>query len=363
MKRVTSPLLLSLFAAVVVAAPGTAQSPSPAMEFAPLAEAVGFAPLGVTSIMFTDWAAAKAAHGYADITSATPLDQRIRAMIDLGKVEAPFAGYAIDRFATHAESWGWDTTDLDWEASFAVEGPPVAVLRFRDGFDLAPVIAHFDDRGFSSEVYGDATIRSHPMALSAAWIRDSDFGILNTAILDDGRTFVLSSGIDGVKAALDARHVDSFRAAPAQVVAGALGAPLSAGIDVGPDACAAYGPHLGPRGSDANDALLTEVGPLRAWEAMGVGTFRDAAGTAAGRFAFEYGDPSDALSDLAGRAQVADRGISLRTAQPYASSLFRLLTSDADANVLTLDMVPVDDRPQHFAQAFVTRDLVFATCG
>jgi hypothetical protein len=147
------------------------------------------------------------------------------------------------------------------------------------------------------------------------------------------------------------------------VVAGTLGAPLSAIIDVGPDACGAYDPHGAPNGTDANDALLAEVGALRSWEAMGLGTFRDEAGASLGRVAFEYPQASDALADMAGRARLADQGISLRTGQPYATSVFRLVTFDADDAVLTLDLAPADDRPARFQQAVFARDLLFATCG
>src|SRR6478672_3207159 len=121
MKRIATPLLVGSIATILGLAPAAAQSPSPAAGFAPLTEAVTFAPLGAAGILFTDWAAAKAAHGYADVTSATPIDERMRAMVDLGKLEAPFAGYAIEHLATHADDWGWDTTDLDWEAGFMTD--------------------------------------------------------------------------------------------------------------------------------------------------------------------------------------------------------------------------------------------------
>jgi len=363
MKRIAFPLLLSLSVATLVGGPAGAQSPTPDTAGAPLAEAVTFAPPGASAILFTDWAATKAAHGYQDVTSRSPLEQRMDAMSDLGRTEALFARFAIDRFATHADAWGWDTTDLAWEAFYLLDGPPVAVLRLRDGFDVTPVIDHFDERSFSTEVYGDATIRSHAMDISADWITDSAFGILNTAILDDGRTFVLSSGLDGVKAALDARHVNSFRAPPARVVADHLGSPLSAAIDVGPGACAAYDPRTDPSGSTINDVLLAEVGPLQAWEALGVGTYRDQAGTAVGRYTFEYPTVAAALTDQAGRARLADAGFSTRAQRPLLETVFRLVTFGVEDSAVTLDVAPLDDTSRRLQQAFFSRDMVFATCG
>jgi len=364
MKRDASSLLLSLVAAIVVVTPAVAQSPALDPGQPPLAEAVTFAPLGAGTILFTDWATAKAEHGYDNVTSATPLDERMDAMVDLGWTEAPFAGFAIDRFALHAEAWGWDTTDVDWEASFGVDGPPVAVLRLRDGFDLAPVIAHLDDRGFSTEVYGDATIRSHAMDVGADWIRTSGFGILNTAILDDGRTLVLSGSLEAVKATLDARHLDFAQAPPSWVVAGALGSPLSAAIEVGTDACAAYDPLVQDAGdAGANADLLAEVGTLSPWQAMGIGTYRDDTGAAVGRYVFDHLTEADALAALAGRARLADQGISLRTDEPYATSVFRLVTFTTDGRDIVLDVAPVEDQSRRLQQAFFSRDMVFATCG
>ncbi len=361
-------LLAGLLATLACSLPAVAASPAPSGSSGtgsdPLGEAVTMAPLGTSSILFTDWAAMKAAHGLEDITGATPLDGRMDAMLSLGKIEAPFAGYAIGRFRGHADAWGWDTTDLDWEASYLLDGPPVAVLRFREGFDLAPVIAHFDDRGFTVEMTEDATIRSHAMDVSADWIGDSDFGVLNTAFLDDGRTLVLSSGLDAVKAALDARHVMTFRASPAAVAAARLEGPLSAGIELGPDACAAYDPvTLGDPDAGGNAQLLAQAGPLGTWEAMAVGTDRDAAGEATGRFVLAYADPGQAIADTAGRTLLADQGISLRAQQPYATSVFQLTDVTTDDAELVLDVVPVDGASRRLPQALFSRDLLFATCG
>jgi hypothetical protein len=359
-------LLTGLLATLAVAGPATAQSPAPNASAggdpAALAEAVSFAPLGASAILFTDWAAMRAFHGIDGVTSGSPLDERMDAFMTLSTEEGPFAGFGIARLARHAEAWGWDTTDVDWEAAYWTDGPPVAVVRLRDDIDLDPIVAHYDDRGFSVDSYDDATIRSHEMDVRADWITSSDFGVLNTAFLDDGRTLVLSSSVDGVKAALDARHVQSFRAAPASLVAGALGAPLSAAIDVGIGSCAAYDPRLAEDPDGPNAAVLDQAGLLRDWEAMGVGTSRTADGEPAGRFAFAYGDARDAMADLAGRALLAQQGYSLMTQRPLAERILTLDAFDVDGNVLTLEVTPAEGGGRRLQQAFLVRDLAFATC-
>jgi len=368
MKQLTRPLLAGLLVSLAAALPAAAASPAPSAPADagsdPLAEAVTFAPLGTSSILFTDWAAMKAAHGMEAVTSQTPLDERLDAMLALTKDEAPFAGYGIDRFQEHADAWGWDTTDLLWEASYSLDGPPVSVLRFREDFDWAPVVQHFDDRGFTVEMTADATIRSHEMDVTSDWIRSSDFGILNTAFLDDGRTLILSSSVDGVKAALEAPHVMTFRASPAAVAAARLEAPFSAGIELGPDSCRAYDPRIqGAGDAGDNTDLLAQAGPLGAWEAMAIGTDRDAAGEPVGRMVFAYADPGQALADLAGRMLLADQGISLRTEQPYATSVFQLTNATADDAEVILDVVPAEGASRRLQQALFARDLLFATCG
>ena len=259
--RLVRAALGAMVALALLGRPVGAQSASPSPAASPvppasgLQMAVSFAALGTTSILYSDWAAMKATHGAADITSATPIDERLAAIVQLTRSEAPFAAFALSHFRGHAEAWGWDTSDLDWEASLQGDGPPVAVLRFRHGFDLDPVAGHMDARGFSTTDYGDAVIRSHDLATAGGWVGTTNFGILNTAFLGDGHTLVLSSSVDALKAALDARNVMTYRAEPAFVVAGALGDPLSAGIEIGPDACHAFDPRGLPGDDGKNDAL------------------------------------------------------------------------------------------------------------
>jgi len=344
------------------AATQEADAEDPASSPSPLAEAVRFTPPGTDALLLTDWAAMKAAHGYEGIGSATPLDERMDAFLDLTSQEAPMAGFAIDRFRGHAESWGWDTSDLDWEASYAGEGPPVAVLRFRDGFDLGAVMRRYDERGFTAETYGDAIIRSHPMDPSADWIMDSDLGVLNTAFLDDERTLVLSAGIDGLEAALDARQIEFVRAPSSWLLAEVLGEPLSAGLEIGLDACQGYGLMLAPDGTDPNEALSTGVGPLAAWEAMGLGIYR-ADERARGRFAFAYGSAEDAAADLGGRLRLAEEANSAVSDAPYAESVLSVLGAAADGPLITLDVAPAEGIARRLSDAWIRRDLPFATCG
>jgi hypothetical protein len=339
---------------------GAASDPPGSTPAAPLMDAVRYAPLGARNIQFTDWSAIKTAYGNEAVTSSTPIDVRTEAMLAMTTTVRPLATFAITHFPTHADVWAWDSTDLDWEASFAVDGPPVAVVRFRDDFDLASVRQRYEERGFTATTHRDATIFSHEMDLGAEWLRGSDFGVLNTAFLDDGRTLVLSSGIGGVTAAIDALAVDVVRAPPAWLVAEALGSPLTAGIDVETDVCIAYDPRWLP-GGDAgpNEELLRSVGTLQAWEGLGIGI--DSA--LQGRFVLAYATPEAAASDLEGRVRLAQQGVSLVHDEPYADSVFRVRGSTVEGSGIRLDVEPLDGRADRLSQAFILRDLLFAACG
>jgi hypothetical protein len=326
----------------------------------PLMDAIRFVPSDAHGMLFTDWSAIKAATGNETITSTSSIDARTEALLQMTTEVSPLATFGVDRFEGHADAWGWDSTDLDWETSFLGAGPPVAILRFRDGFDLEPVLQRYRERGFTEERYGDATVVSHEMDLGSDWITRSDFAVLNTAFVDDGRTLVLSSGIDGVTAALDGRGSDAARL---QSVADALGSPLTAGIEVTPDICLAYDPRWLP-GSDGgpNAELLRTVGTLHAWDGLGLGVYGDEEAPPV-RFVLAYGAPEEAAADAASRVRLAEQAISLRTGVPYAASVFTVVDGEVEGSTITLGVAAVDAQVRRVAHAFIARDLVFAACG
>lgn len=344
-------------AMLLVTVPAGAQAPpAPAAGGQPgaLGEAITFAPPDTRAIAFDDWAAMKAAHGLSGVTSATPIAERLDALQTLTAEEGPFSVFSMRDFVGFAEAWGWDLTDLDWEsASVSEDHGWVSVVRLPVGYDVDPIVARYDDRGFTVELYDDAVIRSQT-GRGTAW---------SVAFLDDDRTLVFARDPEAVKAALDARHIQTFRASPLSVVAEMLDAPLSAEILVGAETCATFDPRIAEHVDPRNIAALDAAGTLLDWEAMGISTGRTTDGDPAGRFVFAYGDPADALGDLAGRTLLAQQGVSLQTRRPIPESLFTLDRVDVGSSTLVLDVIPADGRNRRLSDAFEARDLVFATCG
>ena len=100
-------------------------------------------------ILFTDWSRIGSSLGLETLTSASPLEQRLQLVLSTTRQHAAASAYGVAHFSGHADAWGWDTADLDWEASIVSRAlPPIYVLKLHAGFDFAPVAARFAGRGF-----------------------------------------------------------------------------------------------------------------------------------------------------------------------------------------------------------------------
>lgn len=295
------------------------------------------------------------------MTGASPIDDKLAVVMSTNADESAASGYGVARLRDHFDMWGWDTLDLDWEATIGAAGPPLSVLRFRDGFDLAPVAALFDERGFTSESVPGSVIRSHEMDVASDWLRTTEFGILNTAFLDDGRTLVLSSELDQVRDV--ATNHGSFPTLPGLDATAAKLAGASAGLLL-PDygACIGFTPlPVGIGDPFASPDLSFPTQGLHPYAALGVGYARPD-WDPTGRIVFSYLDGATAAADLAGRRKLAETGLSQRVGQPIADALFTVTDAHVDGTTLTLDVAPVEDRPRRLLDMVFARDMVFAGC-
>ncbi len=235
------------------------------------------------------------------------------------------------------------------------------VLRFRDGFDLGPVAARFDERGFSTTTVPGATIRSHAMDVSADWLRATAFGILNTAFLDDGRTLVLSVASTRsrtwwpITAAIPPSS--GFRRRRASSTA-----PPSAMLLPGLATCGDFVPMpIDISHPLASPDLSQPPAGLHPYAVLGVGYERPD-WDPIGRISFGYLDAATATADLAGRAALARSGESVRAREPYADMAFQVVDGRADGAILTLDVSPFAGQPRRLFDMVYGRDMVFAGC-
>ena len=185
----------------------------------------------------------------------------------------------------------------------------------------------------------------------------------SVAISPDGRTVVLVRGPDAHRILKLASRADPVAIADGRFgrVAAALGHPLAASIAGERYVCSGTGVERDLSDEDAR--LVQAIGRLHAYQTFGMGYERAGPGEpAVGRYVFAYERAKDAKADLPGRRRLIDEGDSIRYGAPYRDSAFTLVDAAAEAQLLTLDVAPVDDRPQALFDTVVGRDMIFAIC-
>ena len=372
-------LLLAVLTALAIGGTTSAvdqDDGGPAADPAPILQALSLLPLDIDAFEFTDWAALKTAHGGSDVSSASSLAERQRLMLDIARYEATTSPLGLDRLGTWSERWGWDTTDLEWQAS-CCNAFDFFILRFHEDWDAGPFMARLEAAGYERRDEPHATSFTLEPDAEAA---DRDFlervyegagatggpsgPRASVAIAPDGRTVVLVRGPDAHEILELAAQADPVTIAesPFGRVATALGRPLAARVWNGEHGCSRTGVE---RDASAGNARLVQaVGELHPYEAFGIGYERAGPGEpAVGRYVFAYERATDATTDLPGRRRLIDEGDSIRYGAPYRDSVFTLVDAAAEAQLLTLDVAPVDDTPQALFDVVVGQDMLFAICG
>jgi hypothetical protein len=375
-------LFLLLALTLIASLAGCGKSEDGAENGTNLDRALALTPGDASRLYFTDWALIKDYEGFPDLSSQNTMDERMsfmRAFIGSATEQIPprqaaASGYGFNRFPNHAETWAWDNTDLVWEATLEIEtAPPAYVLQFPADFDFGPLLALFDERGFSQSTYQGVTVYSHEMDLAAEWIRKSEFGILNTALLEEDQRLVLSSSLATVQAILDAQAGEApslADSASAQAIADRLGQAFAAIIAVGPASCQTFSgdPLQAFAGQEISDeqlaqlkALLEEGPTLHLYTALGVG-YRYDGDELTGLIVMHYPSADDAQADSEPRRQIAQEGLSLAARQPYTEVLFTVQQATVEGSDLVWQVAPVDDMPRRLFDMVLRGDMLFARC-
>lgn len=354
---------------------GAARRSAPAHAATPpsargLSRALALTPATAREVNFTDWTLLKAYEGAPALTSASPAAARTRFFTALTRDQAAPADCTLEQ-DLNAASWSWDATDLSWEASiFSPDGAPACVLAFRPGFALAPVIAHFVQRGFHKSLYHGVPIYALSLLDTghAPWFSaDPDTFPLNTAVLADKGMLVFSPSPQDMRTVLDAAAGRAGRtlgddAAVRATVAG-LGTVAGAVILPGLATCRAFGPRaiLGSRATPQAIVALTaalHLGRLHPYAALGIG-YREAGTRTVGVVLMHYPDAATARSDLPTRRAIAAAG---RSRFALARPPYRLESAAAHGGDLTLELRPAGDRPQILFDMVLQDDVLFAAC-
>ncbi len=345
-----TPRLTATIPPAATATPDMARTPAPAVE--PLDAtmpgrelALRFVPAGAREVSFTDWTALKAYEGAHALTGASPFEEKTPFLASLGRAQWPASFYAGKKLKVHFTAWSWDTLDLDWEASFSAGGAAF-VLKFPEGFDLGPVVAHFVEHRYAKDDYRGVPLYTHALDAKDEWVRTSEFAILNVGVLEQQNILLLATRADGVKAMIDAvgGAGDRERYRPAVAALGDVAA-----YTLGPV------PSVCPFG-----ALPPAVAPAP-YDVAGLG-YRYDAGVASASIVLGYDSATDAEAASEAIVAGADRGNSLRTKKPYAEVAFSVDDSEVVGPVVAIRVTPVDGLPSKVMQLIQSRDLGFAPC-
>jgi len=330
--------------------------------------------LSGTMLLFTNWHAIKTALGLDDVTSESPLDARMELAHKSTQELAVATAYGLADLDTHAEMWGWDLSDLDWEAQLiSAEMPPVYVLKLRDGFDFSRVSVRLTDRGFVQTESDGGLVFTHDLDLKQAWIHTTELSILNTAYVEESGLMILSSSPVALDMCLAARSggmpsldEDDFASAAVEH----LGFVDAAIVLRGLGECLRF-THNPP--FDLMDALpdtdrladvraaLEEREPLAPYRALGIG-YRDVNGERVGTVVFEYDTQEMASLDMPARLILAEEGRSAYSDAPIFETWFTVQACEVRDRCILMTVAPVANQPVRLFRMILYADAVFAGC-
>lgn len=354
----------------LVASPTATGMAEPASR---LEEALDVAPTDASGVYFTDWSLIERYEGVPGLTSESDIEARRDFRASTNKGQAAPAGFGIHTIAKWAEVWGWDMNDLDWEAEFPAPEVPAYVLKLREEFELAPVMARFEQRGFTRREEGGAVVYSRRINPGSApdWFLEApQFALSNVAVLEEDRMLVLSMDPDAVGRVLAVRqgHAPSLRDnEPADATAERLGQVAAAMLLLDRSPCAGLNPDTqpGPRTTGerarAIRARLEQYGKPRPYETLGIG-YRYEGGRPIGVIALHYPEAETARADLPVRRRLATEGHSLATRAPYSKTVFRVEEASVEGRDIVLRVYPRGGFPRSLFDMVFRRDLFFASC-
>jgi len=341
----------------------------------PLEQLLSLVPLECTNpeIWFTDWDGLKAATGFSWVDSSLPMDLRVAFALRLNQDLATAAAFGIEHLRGHEENWGFDFTDLSWEAAVLGRGlAPFCILKLRQGFDVSPLLAHFDARGFvQTESFG-VTVYHKDLALGSDWIRTTELAIHNTAVIAEDGLLILSSSLGSVEAVLATRAgpLPSLEDHPfAASLLSHLQDPHTGVLLLDPSLCLRFASFdlLELLSSDDAASQLAEqfqsAGTLHPYFAFGLGVrfAIDQSTTqvaSEGTFVMEYGDEDIAAGDLAAREALASSGTGRQSPNP----MFALDDARVVDGAIIFHVSPLDQRPRNLLRMLMIADLPFAAC-
>ena len=344
-------------AAVEEAGQPVGQAASPAAdESGYLAQALAHMPAGARRFAFTHWARVHAANGFEGNSQETSRDERVAYMLGVMNQSQPAAHLDSTHFLFQEQNWGWDSTDLLWEAEAEWEKvtDSVHLLQFRHDFDFAPLHQLLAERGFAASDYRGVTIYSVPLTENPDWHYRSHLAHHTFAFLADGLV-VMAPTPAAVQRALDAGAiVGEALAGEANLAAllPELAQMMAVEVQVGRGTCGVYG---------RSEAALSPYSLLVTGHQAGGDRQRDT-------LFLVYDAGGTAANDFDARREILETGASDQREAEYGL-VFDVQEASVDGRVLTYHITPTAELrerpgwPQTLVGWAQDGDAVFAGCG
>jgi len=342
----------------------------------PMADVLNALPLDLSDVMlmFTDWSQLKAKLGFEDVTSDSPLDARVDLARRCSQDFAVATAYGLANIDTHAEMWGWDSTDLEWEVNVVSSDlSSIYLLKLREDFDFSSVSAHFTERGFVQTESHGVLVFTHDFDPSQEWIRTTELSVLTTAYVEEDRLMILSSSRAAIELCLSARsgEIAGLDEDPFAVAAVEHLGFVDSGIVLrGLGECLRFTPHpildlietlpSSQRVSDLK-ARLQDRDLLVPYRAFAIG-YEDVDGERIGTIVFEYDTPELAVLDRPARLLLAEEGTSAYYEAPISETCFTVQACEVRDSAIVMTVTPVANQPIRLFRMIFYLDAVFAGC-
>lgn len=316
---------------------GAAPDPGPQTPFpattapAYLEQALAQIPADAARFAFTDWRRVRSYHNFQGDSQRTGRDRRAAYMLDVMKRTQAAAQMDSAHFLFQAQNWGWDSTDLLWEAQAHWQWltDSVFLLRFRDDFDFAPLRALLAERAFTPAAHRGETIHATPLDHNPEWHFRSHLAHHAIAILPAERLLIMAPTPAPIHRVLAVRDGAAGALLDQPAVAGVLDAlrhQAAVEMHLGTHVCRRFG-----RGQTSPAAL----GPYTLLAAA----YFNQGPQQRDLLLFHYEDGQQAAADLDGRRAILESGVSPRRNVAYGKE-FTVEEATVDGPLLRFHLAP-----------------------
>lgn len=370
----------------------TATRPTPVLNPATPALAGGsavlsslsFVPTNANLVSLTNWSAVMQTASVEQVDSGTPLEQRqqrheaFRSLSPAIYLRGAWSGVtmlppAVPPRMDYFKTWGWDATDLVWEAGvlLPIDGT-VRVLRLSGDVDLQAIADSFQKQGFERQEYDGVQVYSYLQTPPADWIAGSDQR--HAAVIPDDHVLLHASSPEGLHQVIRARFgsSQSWADLPAfRSMASDFDQMIRADLIAGQFLCARWSIEAWLKNAEADAPLRVELERLQgegvayqdlhAYEAFGMG-YRIEGEEVLGLITMRFSSPGAAEADLELRSRLITEGNSLvmRQGVPYSQAILELI--DAEVHEAAINLWVAPKGAAVLWSALQSADMAYAFC-